>query len=241
MRHGCRATDRGFVLFHPESVDKGPSEQKGLENFVRNVVPLAWRKVNNDSSRDGTPRPNVRSTIKKDHNAVHPQKRNKLERQQRREKTKKKEATSTISRSHSQVRLSTSKQNDENRGRKQTRRGSSAHSPLPIEEDPLVELRAPPPVFSPPVKILRRSRVCPLAGDSKREGAPDHHHRYCGRRQGCPNPKSRRCSGLPTSPVHYGYNDPMSCRGGTGTGGSRLFQQTGRRGFCRVDGLTRGG
>ena len=91
MRHGRHATEQDFVLFHPESGDKGPSAQKRLENFVRNVVPFAWRKVHNDASRDSTPRPNVRSTVRKVHTAVHPPNRNeKLERQRRREETKKK-------------------------------------------------------------------------------------------------------------------------------------------------------
>ena len=116
MRHGCRATDRNFVLFHPESGDKGPSAQKRLENFVRNVVPFAWRKVNKE-------------TVPRDQITVQPSR------------------TFTM-RCILQTGTKNSSVNEEGQGQ-----GSSAHSPVPIGEEPLVELRAAPPVFSPPVKI----------------------------------------------------------------------------------------
>ena len=152
LRHGCEATERDFVLFHLESGDKGPAAQRRLDNFVRNIVPYAWRYVpKKGDTRDNTPGPSIRSVC------VHPSRNEKLERQQRRKEAKKEKGTNTKKPlAYSPVRCPTSKSDhkeEDTRGKK--RPSASSPSPAPLGDDPQIEITEAPPVFSPPVKVQR--------------------------------------------------------------------------------------
>ena len=89
LRHGCRATERDFVPIHLESGDKGTRAQRRQENFVKNIIPYAWRYVPKREFRNGTPGPFMHSDVRAVYNGVHPNKNDKLERQKERKKRRK--------------------------------------------------------------------------------------------------------------------------------------------------------
>ena len=156
QRHGCGATERDYVLFHPESGDKGPAAQRRLENFIKNIVPYAWRYVpKQGEARENTPRPSVRSEVRKVYNGVHPRRNEKLDRQRRKEEAKKEKKTTTGKPfSYSPVRC-TSKPDHQEDTRGKKRPSSSPSLLVPLGDGPQIEIREASPVFSPPIKILR--------------------------------------------------------------------------------------